>query len=108
MDDDHVQKVLAVIRQNCRLSLHDVAEEEGICKRSCHQILTDKLKMRRVAAKSVPLLLRDTLLIREFLMKHEAIVVTQPPYIPDLVPAYFFLFPKLKPSLKGRRFQAVE
>jgi len=31
-----------------------------------------------------------------------------PPYFPDLAPADFFLFPKLKSSLKGRRFQTVE
>jgi hypothetical protein len=53
MDDVHFEKVLAVIRQNHVLTLHEVAEEEGICKRSCHLILTDKLKMRRVAAKFV-------------------------------------------------------
>jgi len=41
-------------------------------------------------------------------MKHEATVVPQLPYSPDLAPADFFLFPKLKPSLKGCRFQAVE
>ena len=106
MDDDHIEKVLAVICQNRRLTPHEVAAE-GTCKRSCHLILTNKLKMRRVAAKFVPRLLTDALLIREFLMKHEAAVVPQPPYSPDLAPADFFLFPKLKPSLKGRRFQAV-
>jgi len=108
MDDDHVEKVLAVIRQNSRLTLHEVAEEGGICKRSCHLNLTDKLKMRRVAAKFVPRLLTDALLIREFFMKHEATLVPQPPYSPDLAPEDFFLFPKLKPSLKGGRFLAVE
>jgi len=30
-----------------------------MCKSSCHLILSDKLKMRRVAAKSVPRLLTD-------------------------------------------------
>jgi hypothetical protein len=30
------------------------AEDVGFCKSSCHQILTDKPKMRRVAAKFVP------------------------------------------------------
>ena len=49
-----------------------------------------------------------SLLIREFLTKHQTTVVPQPPYSPDLSPADFFLFPKLKSSLKGRRFQAVE
>jgi len=68
----------------------------------------DKLKMRHVATKFVPLLLTDALLIREFLMKHEATIVPQLPYSSDLTPADFFLFRKLKSSLKGRRFQTVE
>ena len=49
-----------------------------------------------------------SILIREFLAKQETIVVPQPPYSPDLTPADFFLFPKLKSTLKGRRFQTVE
>ena len=53
MDDDHVEKVLALIRQNRRLTVREVAEEVGICKSSCHQILTDRLKMHCVAAKFV-------------------------------------------------------
>jgi len=59
MDDHHVEKVLAVrvIRQNRRLTVREVAEEAGICKSSCHLILTDKRKMRHVAAKSVRRLL---------------------------------------------------
>jgi hypothetical protein len=31
-----------------------------------------------------------------------------PPYSPDLAPADFFLFCKLKTNLKGRRFQTKE
>jgi len=49
-----------------------------------------------------------SLIIREFLTKHEKTVVPQRPCSPDLAPADFFLFPKLKSSLKGRRFQTVE
>ena len=49
-----------------------------------------------------------SLLIREFLTKHETTVVPQPPYSPDLALADLFLFPKLKSSLKGRRFQMAE
>jgi transposase len=62
--------------------------------------LTDKLQVRRVAAKFVPRLLTDALLIREFLTKHETTVVPQPPYSPDLAPADFFLVSKLKSSVK--------
>jgi hypothetical protein len=32
----------------------------------------------------------------------------QPPYWPDLAPADFFLFLKLKSTLKGRRFDTIE
>jgi transposase len=49
-----------------------------------------------------------SLLIREFLAKHEMSLVPQPPYSPDLAPADFFLLPKLKSTLKGRRFQKME
>ena len=52
MDDDHVEKVLAVISQNRRLTVHEAAKEVGICKSFCHLILTDKLKMRKSCAAS--------------------------------------------------------
>ena len=42
MDDDDVANVLAVIRQNRRLTVREGAEEVGICERSCHLILTFK------------------------------------------------------------------
>jgi len=62
MDDDDIEKVLAVIHQNCCLTVCEVAEEVGICKSSCHLILTEKRKMRHVGAKFVPrLLMRHSL-----------------------------------------------
>ena len=35
-------------------------------------------------------------------------VVPHPPYSPDLAPCDFFLFPKLKLRMKGRRFDTIE
>jgi len=67
MDEDHVEKVLAVIRQNRRLNVREVAEEVGICKSSCHLILTEQLKMHRVATKFVPCLLMRHSLSMNFL-----------------------------------------
>jgi len=49
-----------------------------------------------------------SLLIRSYLTKHQTSVVPHPPYSPDLAPADVFLFPKLKNTLKGRRFQTTE
>jgi hypothetical protein len=61
--------------------------------------------MRRVSAKFVPRLLTDG-------QKENRVEISQelphPPYSPDLAPADFFMFPKLKTTLKGRRFQTTE
>jgi len=57
--DDHIEKVRSVIHENHRLTIREVSEEVGICKSSCHTILTEKLKMHRVAAKFVPRLLTE-------------------------------------------------
>ena len=46
--------------------------------------------------------------IREFLAKNNIAVLEQPPYLPDLAPRDFFLFPKLKEVIKGTRFQDSE
>ena len=48
------------------------------------------------------------LLTRCFLTDNNMTVVSHPPYSPDLAPSDFFLFPKLKMKLKGRRFQTEE
>ena len=48
-----------------------------------------------------------SLLIRSYLAKHQTSVVPHPPCSPDLASAEFFLFPKLKTTLKGRRFQTT-
>jgi len=50
----------------------------------------------------------ELLLIRSYLAKHQTSVVPHPPYSPDLAPADFFLFPKLKTTLKGHHFQTTE
>ena len=42
-----------------------------------------------------------------FFVKHQTTQVTQPPYSPHLAPCDFWLFPKLKSPLKGKRFQTV-
>ena len=42
--------------------------------------------------------------VREFLAQRGAPVLNQPPYSPDLAPADFFLFPRLKMVMKGARF----
>jgi histone-lysine N-methyltransferase SETMAR len=47
-------------------------------------------------------------LIQSLLAKHGIPVVRQAPYSPDMAPCDFWLFPKLKRSLKGSRFDSCK
>jgi len=49
-----------------------------------------------------------SMLVREFLAKQTVATLPQTPYSPDLAPPYFFLFPRLKSSLKGHHFGTVK
>jgi hypothetical protein len=42
---------------HCRLTVHEVTEETGISKTTCHEILNENLGMHCVATKFVPCLL---------------------------------------------------
>ncbi|UYV80725.1 hypothetical protein LAZ67_19001545 [Cordylochernes scorpioides] len=49
-----------------------------------------------------------SLLVRDFLAKTNTLMIPQPPYSPDLAPCDFFLFPKLKRPMKGRRYATLD
>ena len=56
-DDPHIDEINTLVRANRRLTVRELAEECGISVGSCHHILTEELKMHRVAAKFVPRLI---------------------------------------------------
>jgi hypothetical protein len=43
----------------------------------------------------------------EFVTNNNMVIIPHPPYVPDLAPGDFALFPKLKMKLKGRCFETV-
>ena len=45
-----------------------------------------------------------SVLVKKFILKNDRTTLGHPPYSPDLDPADFYLFPRLKSALKGRRF----
>ena len=46
-------------------------------------------------------------LVQQFLAKHQIIQLRQPPYSPDIAPCDFWMFRKLKMTLKGKRFDEI-
>ena len=51
---------------------------------------------------------RSSLIVTEFLAKHGTKVISQTPFLTDLAPCDFFLFPKLKYPLRGMRHERIE
>ncbi|UYV75886.1 hypothetical protein LAZ67_13001676 [Cordylochernes scorpioides] len=49
-----------------------------------------------------------SLLVRDLLAKNNTLMMPQQPYSPDLAPCDFFLFPKLKRHMKGRRYATLD
>jgi transposase len=49
-----------------------------------------------------------SLVVREFLTKNNITTVPHPAYLPDMAPCDFYVFPKTKLRLKGRRFVSTE
>ena len=49
-----------------------------------------------------------SVLTYQFLAKNKIAVIPHPSYSPDLAPCNFFLFPKMKLKLKGRRIDTIE
>lgn len=45
-------------------------------------------------------------LVKQFLKSENVTVLPHPPYSPDLAPCDFFLFPKIKKFLSGRRYKS--
>jgi len=46
--------------------------------------------------------------VRGFLANKQITVLEHPAYSQDLAPIYFFLFPKIKETLKGRHFGYID
>jgi len=49
----------------------------------------------------------NTTIVKQFLAQRKVTVFDHPPYSPDLSPADYFLFPKVKSHLKGGLFDSI-
>ena len=96
-----------MLKNGCA-GITEVAEALNISYGSTPHIVVHVLRMKRVAARFVPKNLNSSLIVTEFLVKHETKVIAEPPYSPDLAHGDFFMFPKLKYSLRGTRHGSIE
>jgi hypothetical protein len=106
--NETVDRVYAVIHGNRCLTIREIADKLNLSFGTCQAIL-----MPHKWSSGTWLLHHDNvpchaaLSVREFLAKHSIPMVPHPPYSPDLAPCDFFLFLRVKSTLKGKRFQDV-
>ena len=98
--------------------------EQWICNKFCVKLehsSTETIRMIQKAAAvgnwwlaasspqhSCSCITHASRLVQRFWKKHQITKVTQSPYSPDLTLCDFWLFPKLKLPLKGKRFQTID
>ena len=102
--DENVEKVKEMVMNDRRITIREVADDVG----SCHEIFSNVLGMKRVAAKFVQKLLNFEQKQRRMEVAQESLTMPQPLYSPDMAQCDFFLFPKIKRTLKSRRFTAID
>ncbi|PNF18540.1 hypothetical protein B7P43_G08515 [Cryptotermes secundus] len=114
---ENVVKVRDLILQDRRLSIQDLCNTLGLsygtCQRILHLMEDMRIKHPEKWCTNDWVLhdnarLHTAYIVQEFLAKNKMAVVPHPLYSPDLAPCNFFLFPKMKIKLKGRRFDTVE
>ncbi|PNF20111.1 hypothetical protein B7P43_G04786 [Cryptotermes secundus] len=109
-----IEKVRTLIMEDRRLTIRQVADEVGISRGSANTTLTEELGMQRLAAKLLPKLLSPEQQQLRLEVAQDMLEVSWPsmagvrqaPYSPDMANCDFWLFPKLKTQLKGRRFDS--
>ena len=108
-----------------RLTLREIVEEAGISRGSGQTINKEYyVEILRCFCDAVPRKQPDMWtgknwqlhhvnapahsahVIKDFFAKNNTALVRQPPYTLDLAPCDFWLFPKLKTTLKGTRFRS--
>ena len=75
-----------------RITIREVANDVGISIGSCHEIFSNVLGMKRVAAKLLTFEQKQ----RRMEVAQESLTMPQPPYSPDMAPCHFFLFPSVR------------
>ena len=69
----------------------------------------NNLRNGQMVSSSIMTMLHNTsLLVQQFLSNKNIMVCPHPPYSPDLAPCDFWLLPKVKSTVKGKRFELIQ
>ncbi len=97
---DLIASVTAAVAEDRRVSIQDLARAHGTSYGTINRILHSQLGLKGewfLHWDNAPV--HTVMVIHKFLAKKHIKVLSHPPYSPDLTPADYFLFPKLKKEL---------
>ena len=97
-----------MIRSNGRFTIRATDEDLNISYGSVQNVLKTDLNMRRVKAEFDNAPCHTSLLVRQFLSNKNIMVCPHPHFSPDLAPYDFWLFPKVKITMKCKRFASSQ
>ena len=113
--DENVDKIKEMMTQNRKLTIGEMAANLNIAYESVQDILFNDLGLREAIRQKRPDLWESsnarshkTIVIRNFLTKNRTNTIQEPPNSTDLTPCDYFLFSRLKKSLRGTRFSSQE
>ena len=101
----NVERVQAAISKDQRLTVQELKADLGIPETTESEILMQDLGMKHVVAKFILQFLLPEQKVHHVVFANDLIQTATNE--PDLVPCNFWLFQKLKSSLKGQRFQTT-
>jgi hypothetical protein len=97
-----IASIATAVAEYCRVSIQDLARAHGMSFGTISRILHSQLGLKGewfLHWDNAPV--HTVMVILEFLAKKRIKLLSHPPYSPDLTPADYFLFPKLKKELAG-------
>ncbi|UYV83045.1 TIGD4 [Cordylochernes scorpioides] len=115
--EENKLKIKELIKSNRRISIKDLSSETGLSVYlGIMRCLREAVRLKRPerwqnndwilhVGNARP---HTAHVVLQFLAKHSTIQIPHPLYSPDLAPNDFFLYPKLKMNLKGRKFDNVD
>jgi hypothetical protein len=109
---ERISKVKVLMRANQWITVKEVVKEVGISYGSPQAILTKEVQMRWDETSWILHLdnaaSHTAMAMQQFLAGEEITLMVQQPYMPDLAPCDFWLFPRLKMGLLGQCFVTLD
>lgn len=107
--EEYAEAVKKNVVDNLRITMRATTEDVGLSVASCYAIFFGCFRhgvSYTMHHDNAPV--HMAMVVRNFLAKNNTVIMPQPTYSPESAPSYFYLFSKLKRTIKGRTFVTIK